>query len=72
MIIVHCPACKSEYEVDLYDEKIYGGLEKTHLVPLFLPILKVCECGEKYAIDTDCNDAYDSVLIVDFYEFNKG
>ncbi len=51
MLFVNCPNCKREFEVNEYDEEIYHGLEKTHLVPLLTPIFKQCECGEKYAID---------------------
>ncbi len=70
MIDVKCPNCEREYEVNEYDGEIYNGLEKTHLVPLIIPILKQCDCGEKYIIDYDC-DYDDAVLVVDFYEFNK-
>lgn len=70
MVYGTCPNCKSELEVNEYDEKIYNGKEKTHFVPLFLPSFGKCECGEKYAIDTDC-DYDDAVLILDFYEYGK-
>ena len=70
MVYGTCPNCKAELEVNEYDEKIYNGKEKTHFVPLFLPDFRECECGEKYAIDTDC-DYDDAVLILDFYEYGK-
>ena len=70
MVYGTCPNCNKELEVNEYDEKTYKGVEKTHFVPLFLPSFRECECGEKYAIDTDC-DHEDAVLILDFYEHNK-
>ncbi len=70
MVSVKCPNCKKEFEVNEYDEEIYHGKEKTHLVPLFTPVAKQCECGEKYVIDWDC-EYEGAVLIADFYEFGK-
>jgi hypothetical protein len=57
-MIINCPKCKKEFEID----------EPDHMI---VPIFKACECGEKYALLMDCDDDYDAILTVDFYEFNE-
>lgn len=57
-----CPNCNRELEVDTHAKTPLNDKQQY----VILPIFGICQCGEKYAITSDCDDPDDSVIILDF------